>query len=126
MGHHPVLGRAVVVHDSAGARVGCGLIEPSFGEVVTIGTYPGAASNISTGILVVSTTNAGELTFNGTLAGLSGTGGWHVHEGASCEAASGVGGHYVTPEMTTDPWDAVKYTADASGTADCGGAASLL
>ena len=42
---NPVLGRAVVFHTSAAGapRVGCGLIQPSRGEVVKMGKYPAYA-----------------------------------------------------------------------------------
>ena len=39
----PTLGRTIVVHDSSGVRVACGIIEPLHGETVDVGVYPGAS-----------------------------------------------------------------------------------
>ena len=84
----PVLGRALVVHDTDGRRVGCGLITPAMGEFVTIDAYPGVAS-LYTGMLMVSSESGGGLEIVGTLAGLvpSTSGGWHIHTGHTCETA---------------------------------------
>ena len=40
-GGMPVLGHALVVHDQAGAQIGCGVIQPLRGEAVLVGSYPG-------------------------------------------------------------------------------------
>jgi Cu/Zn superoxide dismutase len=123
-GLHPVMGRAIVIHDAGGVRVGCGLIEPSFGEIVHFGPYPGyAGSSLVRGMLVASMQASGALTFKGTITGLASTstGGWHVHTGASCSSQVAytkyaVGGHYY-PGMATDPWNAIQYSADINGVA---------
>ena len=49
-GHSPVLGRAVVFHNAAGDRIACGLIEPSDGELVQLGSYPGLTPPSSVGM----------------------------------------------------------------------------
>lgn len=42
-GSAPTLGRTIVVHDSSGVRVACGIIEPLHGETVDVGVYPGTS-----------------------------------------------------------------------------------
>ena len=131
VGVNPVSGRAVVVHDSSGARVGCGLIKPFLGELVDVATYPGVTNTIK-GLLGVSTSpTTGALSFTGTLTGLqaSSTGGWHVHSGYSCSTstANAAADSYGPPHYgdsldplappTVDPWSTTQYTADTSGAA---------
>ena len=40
-GDYPVAYRVVVVHDSGGNRVACGVLLPTSGEVVSLSKYPG-------------------------------------------------------------------------------------
>lgn len=123
----PVLGRAIVIHNAvgAGARVGCGIIEPFSGEAVTFDRYPDytGTSNVH-GLMAMSSVTGGLLSAKGTLAGLeaSRTGGWHVHSGTTCGPITlgtpntVIGGHYF-PGMTQDPWDVIRYTTDIRGVA---------
>ncbi len=68
---NPVAGRVMVVHDSTGGRVACGVLKSIPGEVVTIGAYPGSPpSSGARGTLVVYPNTAGVAVL-GTLAGLS-------------------------------------------------------
>jgi hypothetical protein len=39
-GTNPVAGRTVVFHDSAGTRIGCGVLVATSGEVVDLASYP--------------------------------------------------------------------------------------
>ena len=64
----------------------------------------------------------GALSVKGTLSGLAANanGGWHVHTGVTCgpvtlgTVGDVIGGHYF-PGMASDPWDTIKYTANAEG-----------
>lgn len=46
-GSTPTLGRTIVVHDSSGVRVACGIVEPLHGETVDVGVYPGTSVPLS-------------------------------------------------------------------------------
>lgn len=119
-GAMPVAGRAIVVHNSFGSRVGCGLITPVYGgKTVSLGTYPEYAGGSSVrGLLVFGGATQGPLSVHGVLTGLptSSTGGWHVHAGSTCAEAAGVKGHYFEG-MVPDPWTQVTYTTDERGVA---------
>ena len=109
-GLNPVMGRAIVVHNAAGDRVGCGLIQPLAGEAVLLSSYPGYdGSSAVRGVIAVTTAPDGALAFTGTLTGLptSATGGWHVHDGASCADSDAPRGHYFNP-AGSDPWTPVR------------------
>lgn len=122
---NPVLGRAIVFHNAAGARRGCGIIAPSNGEYAMLNTYPGyPGTNTVRGVVVVTSESAGGARFRGTLSGLTpnGVGGWHVHSGHTCALATAVGGHYYDPVATPlDPWNVPNggptYQANALGVA---------
>ena len=114
-GAYPVAGRVVVVHDTDGSRIACGVVTPTEGEVVTMGTYPDYTGAVTmAGTLLVKDSEAG-LSITGTLGGLeaSASGGLHIHSGYTCDVAAGVGGHYFEG-MTSDPWT-TTYTTDANG-----------
>ena len=112
----PVDGRAVVVHASDGTRVACGLITPTSGEFAFLGAYPGVSNGTASGVVLLEDA-AGGVALTGTLVGLAtGTGGLHVHEGYTCLAADGVGGHYYDG-LEDDPWGA-NTTATADGTGE--------
>ena len=110
-------GHAVVVHDAAGARIGCGLIAPTVGYVATLGTYPDYAGDYTVAGHVEVTETATGISLAGTMIGLeaSGTGGFHIHSGYTCDVADGVGGHYYEG-MDSDPWT-TTVTAGANGVA---------
>ena len=70
------------------------------------------------GVIAVTNEPAG-LRFTGTVVGLvaSMSGGWHVHEGFSCNATAAqalraTGGHYYDAGAT-DPWTLVRAVLDA-------------
>ena len=121
-GVRTVTGRTVVVHDSGGTRVACGVITPyavGHADVVSIGAYPGyTGATKAVGILLEKPTGRVGMHFSGIFAGLqpSVSGGWHVHTGASCAEDGAVGGHYYE-QGGSDAWSSIQYTADSSGVA---------
>jgi len=111
----PVAGRALVIQDSSGMRVGCGLLEFSTGQVVHMGLYPGySGTEVVQGTIVTKETTSG-IRIAGTLGGLpaSSTVGFHIHSGFSCDDDAGVGGHYFQG-LPDDPWT-TTFSSDASG-----------
>eukprot|EP00413_Alexandrium_margalefii_P019761 CAMPEP_0204533988 /NCGR_PEP_ID=MMETSP0661-20131031/12612_1 /ASSEMBLY_ACC=CAM_ASM_000606 /TAXON_ID=109239 /ORGANISM="Alexandrium margalefi, Strain AMGDE01CS-322" /LENGTH=852 /DNA_ID=CAMNT_0051540413 /DNA_START=76 /DNA_END=2634 /DNA_ORIENTATION=- len=114
----PVAGRALVVHDHQGTRTGCALLKVSTGQITQINLYPGyAGGHAAKGLIVTEDTASGVL-MTGTLAGVpaSTTAGFHIHSGYSCDAAAGVGGHYVG-DLGSDPWT-TTYASDYRGAAE--------
>jgi Cu/Zn superoxide dismutase len=83
-GVNPVANRAVVVHDSSGNRIACGMLMPTVGEVVTLGPYPGNTANTdTTGTLVVTQGSAG-VSIMGTVTHVEASCtncGLHIHTG---------------------------------------------
>ena len=80
---------------------------------VSLGLYPGyvpANPQISpSGTLYIDEVQGSNMIrIRGVMAGLIGSGQWHIHTGYSCDAA---GGHYF-PNMATDPWNKVTYTSN--------------
>ena len=123
---YPVAGRTVVVHDAAGARIGCGVIESTAGEIATLGAYPAVADSTVTGTALVAPCTMG-VEITATVGGLeaSTNGGFHIHSGFSVDAtvdndgasatSTSVGGHFWV--FGNDPWNNVKYTSNANGVA---------
>ena len=122
------MGRTIVVHDAAGARVACGVLEPANGLSLALRRYPGYRGSTRVhGLLLVgeaaTPTPSGEpsVVLSGLLAGLppSSVGGYHVHSGFTCDAQDGVFGHYGDLRSVggIDPWASTKYTTDAHGVA---------
>ena len=123
---YPVAGRTVVVHDAAGARIGCGVIESTAGEIATLGAYPAVADSTVTGTALVAPCTMG-VEITATVGGLeaSTNGGFHIHSGFSVDAtvdnngdsatSTSVGGHFWA--FGNDPWNNVKYTSNANGVA---------
>ena len=109
-GPNPVAGRVVVVHDSNGVRVGCGVLKSTVGEVATIGTYPGYSGTLGVKGTVVVEPAAEGISITGTVGGLEAgaAGGLHVHSGFTVADADGVGGHYFYG-TSNDPWTGVNY-----------------
>ena len=83
-GTNPVAGRTVVVHNAAGGRVACGVLDSTAGEVVNINSYPDYASTeycSVTGTALVEPCAMG-IEIKATIAGVepSTTGGFHVRD----------------------------------------------
>ena len=81
----PVSGRTVVVHSST-SKVGCGLLEPTVGEVVSVGHYPGfsGSEQVNGTVLVAPSWPDGSgVVILGTLIGVEPdvTAGIHIHDG---------------------------------------------
>lgn len=121
------IGHAVVVHDSNGTRVACGVLEPLKGKLVHLGVYPNV-NGTQRGLLSVNdmqdTGGKWGIHIAGTVVGMPAgitDKGWHIHDGFSCEDHEGVGGHYWQSPLAADPWvpddfNSV-YTADDQGVA---------
>jgi len=131
-GEFPVAHRAVVLHESDGTRVACGLLgatavdeAPTTASTATIrakvavGSYPGTTNDVKGFVKIDSDEDAAFLKISGTVTGLepSVTGaGVHVHTGFTCDNATEVLGHYFE-EGTVDPWLVTTYDTDANGNA---------
>ena len=118
LNYSDVVRRALVIHAPDGTRVACGIITPPSAPVAVLGTYPGSPQdNFGTGTLTVGAAGPNALVIQGEIAGIlpSASGGWHIHRGRTCSVASQVGGHLYFGG--SDPWNAVRYTADAQGVA---------
>ena len=80
----PVSGRTVVVH-SSDAKIGCGLLEPTVGEVVTVGHYPGfsGSEQVNGTVLIAPSSDGDGVAILGTLIGVESTvtAGIHIHNG---------------------------------------------
>ena len=60
----------VVVHDSSGVRVACGVMEPTVGYFVALGAYPESSTGYNvTGTLLVTEAADGEIAIVGTVRG---------------------------------------------------------
>merc|ERR1712166_1321503 len=113
--------RVVIVHNSAGGKIGCGVLASY--EPTTV-----------TGAATASTTSAGKLKLEWSLTGLTpdSSGGIHIHYGTTCQSEATVKGdapagankgHYYAPSSSTvvsseDPWGPVTWSSDADGNAD--------
>lgn len=116
-----VLGRAMVIHDSTGARIACGIIQ--LANVPSFVAYPGYTGNLATaGVMSVQATGTTQSLSWVLTAGLdtqcTGTCtatnccGVHIHTGMDCSDSSTIGGHfYDSTALTTDPWLTVTYDA---------------
>merc|ERR1712166_1142238 len=120
--------RVVIVHNSAGGKIGCGVLASY--EPTTV-----------TGAATASTTSAGKLKLEWSLTGLtpdtpstgSGKNGIHIHYGTTCQSEATVKGdapagankgHYYVPASPDaavlageDPWGPVKWGSDGDGNA---------
>merc|ERR1712031_120834 len=117
-----IAGRAIVVHDSTGARVGCSLL-PSKLTVrdTNLEPYPGYSGDLSvTGTVGAYLYNndayvwyniAGvEADCAAVPEGVANACGIHIHEGKTCDDADSVGGHYYDGDaISSDPWSPVGY-----------------
>ena len=110
-----------VLHNSAGTKIGCGVIKLVPMLTATIKPYPGytgkSGQNI-TGFVSVKELSGG-IEFQPILAGVpkSSSGGVHIHTGYTCEDASAVGGHLFN-STGNDPWKGPfqpKFHSNASG-----------
>jgi hypothetical protein len=124
--NYEVLNHVVIVHDSTGAKVACGVIIPPKLAVPAFTPYVGYEGNleVSGGVYIYGTgvgDSAGEdLDWNlrgvdprcskGANSEYSNSCGIHIHEGISC--LEDAGGHYWDKDaITDDPWANVGYRA---------------
>jgi len=136
-----MVGRAVVVHDSAGSRIACGLLKRSAftsGKQLAVSNftkYPAYEGDlVVAGVVSIDLIGTGAeasqvLTFNLTgidptcgatsISGVANACGIHVHVGGQCGNADTIGGHYYDQEaIASDPWTPITYTVtggEASG-----------
>merc|ERR1711907_281032 len=124
-----IAGRAIVVHDSTGARVGCSLLPATlkFREG-NVSPYPGYTGDLNvegkvdaylakSGNAYVTYTLKGlEDACKTTPEGVANACGIHIHEGKTCDDADAIGGHYYdTDSIEADPWAALSYEAKFGG-----------
>lgn len=127
-----VEGRAMVVHDHTGGRVGCGLIKSSMlataHKSITFNAYPDYAGHlqIQGEALAWSLKGTAWLQFSikgveeecrSTPEGVPNACGIHIHEGKTCDDADAIGGHFFDNSIESDPWASQVYTALLGGKA---------
>jgi len=129
-----IAGRAMVVHDSTGARVAGALLPADFFHLYAstgLRPYPGYAGDLKVRGYVGAYYSAieGKVSIRYTLSGLqaeecktapagvSNACGIHIHAGNTCDDASMVGGHYYSDSIESDPWAPVTYSAGNAGIA---------
>ena len=99
-----VTGHLVIVHDSAGTKVGCGplILNNQNENVAAITTIPGYTGSLTVAGTFTFVQAAAQLSGVYTLTGLPAatSGAFHVHAGTSCAA---VGGHFPNPSTTANP-----------------------
>jgi hypothetical protein len=125
-----VQGRAMVVHDHTGGRVGCGLIEAGMLEAarktISFQPYPGYTGvlKVEGEALVWSLLKTAWVQFSiagveeectQTPEGVANACGIHIHEGKTCEDATQVGGHFYDSSIASDPWASQVYLARDGG-----------
>lgn len=123
-----VVDHALVVHDSGGARIGCGLIGAD--GAVAMGAYPGYDTSADGAFTVAGTATVSLVTGQRLDFALTGAdpagGGIHIHTGTTCATAGDVGGHYFGDTLDADPWGAAGvYSGAATGSVSVASATSL-
>jgi len=132
-----VFGRTVVLHDSGGVRVACGVVRVNvisedvlFGQVTPYPSYTTGQANLTrypgydgpynvigtvdvTFDVLDSPAAAGQYSYNLSGVPPESAGGVHVHVGRSCEIESEIGGHYYT--SNPDPWTTTYASANDDG-----------
>merc|ERR1711990_787790 len=133
-----IAGRAIVVHDSTGGRVGCALLPAKLAvRDATLAPYPGYSGELSvTGTVgAYLYNNDAYVWYNiaGVEAdcamapeGVANACGIHIHEGMTCDDADSVGGHYYDADsIDADPWSPVGYVTKIGGFARGSGKAAI-
>lgn len=120
-----VQGRAMVVHDHTGGRIGCGLIESGLVEVnsrkISFQKYPGYTGDLQVqgdafawslrGTAWVQFAIEGvEDECREAPEGVANACGIHIHEGKTCDDADRVGGHFFDSSIESDPWASKVYS----------------
>ena len=95
--------------------------------VAYISPYPGSGSSAS-GTVKVSIDKDGDISIKMDVEGVetscSSTAttypangcGIHIHEGATCNSATTIGGHFYSPsKFSSDPWATVQYDSNGTG-----------
>lgn len=114
-----ILGRTLIVHDSTGARIACGIIAQGHNVFTKYFGYTGNLTVKGTAILSPGAgTDTQLLQWN--LQGIDSSCtqprsntpnscGIHVHKGTSC--TEDAQGHYFASGLSPDPWATIVYTA---------------
>jgi len=127
-GADDTVGRAVVIHDPDGGRIGCGLLQYTSNTLVaTIDKYPDAKidgkspqgsvfMSFDDNDNVAIKINANNLSPKCSESNTNKNGcGVHVHLGRTCDDADLVEGHYYPRNVADDPWKNVRYSSNAVG-----------
>jgi len=136
IGNVNIAGRALVVHDSTGARVACGELPASLFRPpsstkrisVDLKPYPGYTGDLAVKGLAgawLSGANAGVWwalsgleTENCRMVpeGVGNACGIHIHTGMDCTDATSIGGHYFDADaVESDPWAPISYESFGDG-----------
>jgi hypothetical protein len=129
IGHdQDIAGRAIVVHDSTGARVGCSVLPSLLVREGNVQPYPGYSGPLKvTGEVNAYLSKSGNAYLTYSLRGLedvckttpdgvSNACGIHIHAGKTCDDADAIGGHYFDSDaIESDPWSPLGYNTGFAG-----------